>query len=79
MIAIFIIVIFQCTPIKYNWDLSIKDGHCIQQGAFYVATSTVTLFTDILVLAIPFWIVMGLKMATKTKVAVLGVFFLGGM
>ncbi|KAF8848760.1 hypothetical protein BDZ45DRAFT_664032 [Acephala macrosclerotiorum] len=77
MVAIFITVIFQCTPIPYNWDTTIEGGHCVQQGAFYVATTVLTLFTDILVLALPFWIVMGLKMARKTKVAVIGIFFLG--
>ncbi|KUJ18746.1 uncharacterized protein LY89DRAFT_504150 [Mollisia scopiformis] len=77
MIAIFITVIFQCLPIAYNWDTTIKGGHCVAQGAFYVATTTLTLFTDILVLALPFWIVMGLKMERKTKIAVIGIFFLG--
>jgi hypothetical protein len=79
MIAIFITVIFQCTPIAYNWDTSIANGHCVKQGPFYVATTSLTLFTDLLVLALPFWIVMGLKMARKTKIAVIGIFFLGFM
>lgn len=79
MVAIFVTVIFQCTPISYNWDTTIEGGHCVQQGAFYVATTSLTLFTDILVLALPFWIVMGLKMARKTKIAVIGIFFLGFM
>jgi hypothetical protein len=79
MLAIFIVVIFQCTPIQYNWNPTIEGGHCVQQGAFYVSTSTVTLFTDILVLALPFWIVMDLKMTRKMKFAVIGIFFLGGI
>ena len=79
MVIVFMIVIFQCIPIAANWDLTIKHSHCVKAGAFYVATTTITLFTDILVLILPFWILMGLKMARKTKIAVIGIFFLGFM
>lgn len=79
MVAIFITVIFQCHPISKNWDLTIEGGHCLTPGPFYVSTTVLTLFTDILVLVLPFWIVMGLKMARKTKIAVIGIFFLGFM
>ncbi|KAF5871308.1 putative cfem domain-containing protein [Botrytis fragariae] len=77
MVAIFIVVIFQCTPIAYNWQVDIPGGYCIEQGVFYVATAVVALVTDILVLIVPFWIVIGLKMPRRTKIAVIGVFFLG--
>lgn len=81
MVAIFIVVIFQCTPIEANWwtpsEMAAKNGQCIKQGAFYVVTAALTIFTDILVLLVPFWIVMGLKMARRMKVAVIGIFFLG--
>ncbi|KAK6595632.1 hypothetical protein H4I96_09951 [Botrytis cinerea] len=65
MVAIFIVVIFQCTPISYNWLSNIPGGYCIEQGVFYVVTAVFTLVTDILVLAVPFWIVIGLKMPRK--------------
>ncbi|ATZ58524.1 hypothetical protein BCIN_16g02840 [Botrytis cinerea B05.10] len=77
MVAIFIVVIFQCTPISYNWLSNIPGGYCIEQGVFYVVTTVFTLVTDILVLAVPFWIVIGLKMPRKTKFAAIAVFFLG--
>ena len=77
MVIIFMIVIFQCIPIAANWDLTIKNSRCVNAGEFYVATSAVTLFTDILVLVLPFWILLGLKMPRKTKAAVIGIFFLG--
>jgi len=77
MVIIFMIVIFQCIPIAANWDLTIEHPHCVKPGAFYAATSAITLLTDILVLILPFWILMGLKMPRKTKLAVIGIFFLG--
>ena len=79
MVAIFLIVIFQCRPIAYNWDTSIAGGTCIQQGAFYVATAALTLFTDVLTLAIPFWIFLDLKMPLRIKIVLIFVFLLGGI
>ena len=79
MIAIFLTLIFQCTPITYNWDNTVKGGHCIKEDVFYISSACVTIITDFLVLAIPLWIVMGLRMAKRLKIAVIGIFFLGGM
>jgi hypothetical protein len=77
MIAIFLVVMFQCWPIEYNWHPGIPGGHCIKQGVFYVATAGLTLFTDCLVLGLPIWIFADLKMAFKTKVALILVFIVG--
>lgn len=79
MIAIFLTLIFQCTPITYNWDNTVKGGHCIKEDVFYISSACVTIITDFLVLAIPLWIVMGLRMAKRLKIAVIAIFFLGGM
>ena len=79
MIAIFLVVLFQCNPVSFNWDKSIPDGQCVQQGIFYLSTAGLTLFTDVLVLALPFWIFLDLKMPRKQKMALIGVFILGFM
>ncbi|KAI0596740.1 CFEM domain-containing protein [Biscogniauxia sp. FL1348] len=82
MIAIFITVIFQCSPISYFWE-RVRDptleGSCIDTGAFYIATAGLTIFTDILVLILPFRIFMGLKMSVKLKIAIMAVFLLGAI
>lgn len=46
-------------------------------NSFHVAISSLTLLTDILVLAIPFWIVIGLNMPRMVKLAVMLVFLMG--
>nr|ALM31973.1 decarboxylase_GME3443 [Daldinia eschscholzii IFB-TL01] len=82
MIAIFVTVIFQCSPISYFWERITKptmQGKCIDTGIFYVTTAALTIFTDVLVLALPFWIFMGLKMAPKVKFAIMVVFLLGAV
>ncbi|KAI1496538.1 CFEM domain-containing protein [Biscogniauxia marginata] len=82
MIAIFMTVIFQCSPVSYFWE-RIRDptleGTCVNTGIFYVTTATLTIFTDALVLILPFWIFMGLKMPAKLKVAIMAVFLLGAI
>ncbi|KAI6093179.1 hypothetical protein F4821DRAFT_253157 [Hypoxylon rubiginosum] len=82
MIAIFVTVIFQCSPISYFWKRITNpflEGKCIDTGIFYVTTASLTIFTDVLVLALPFWIFMGLKMAPKVKLAIMAVFLLGAV
>ncbi|KAI1649672.1 hypothetical protein F4815DRAFT_499428 [Daldinia loculata] len=82
MIAIFVTAVFQCSPISYFWERITNPtmpGKCIDTGTFYVTTAALTIFTDVLVLALPFWIFMGLKMAPKIKFAVMVVFLLGAV
>ncbi|OHE96405.1 CFEM domain-containing protein [Colletotrichum orchidophilum] len=80
-IAIFTVVVFQCQPISYFWEKAGRnpptEGKCIDTAAFYVSTVCLTIFTDVLALALPFWIFLGLKMPLRVKMALLGVFGLG--
>ncbi|CAK7214064.1 hypothetical protein SEUCBS140593_002052 [Sporothrix eucalyptigena] len=79
MISIFVVVIFECNPVAYSWDKTIVGGHCINEANFLIATSGLTIFTDILCLALPFWVFLGLKMAMRVKIALLFVFMLGAI
>ncbi|PVH78373.1 hypothetical protein DL98DRAFT_397420, partial [Cadophora sp. DSE1049] len=79
-ISVFITVIFQCRPVNFFWermrDPTMK-GTCVDTGIFYIATSALTIFTDLAVLALPFWIFLGLKMPLKVRIALMAVFLLG--
>ncbi|KAK1594908.1 CFEM domain-containing protein [Colletotrichum navitas] len=83
MIAIFFTVVFQCQPISYFWERMgrdpPKDGKCIDTSAFYVSTAALTIFTDVVFLALPFWIFLGLQMPIRVKIALLAVFALGAV
>lgn len=74
-IAIFLVALLKCTPFEKNWDLTLK-GTCVN-FSFNVASSSITILTDILVLALPFWIFLGLQMRKGAKLAVIGIFMLG--
>jgi hypothetical protein len=43
-IAMLFVDIFQCHPVPYVYDLSIKGETCIDPGGFYVSTAALNLF-----------------------------------
>jgi hypothetical protein len=76
-IGVFFGVVLQCLPIEAVWDMTKKaTAKCIDPS-FHVTISSLTVFTDILVLALPFYVFLGLQMRKATKMAVLGCFALG--
>ncbi|KAI8635087.1 hypothetical protein F5Y19DRAFT_411558 [Xylariaceae sp. FL1651] len=76
-IAVFIVAVFQCTPISANWDLKVRaTARCINP-CFHVIISSITIITDLLVLAIPFWIFLGLKLPLAARLAVISIFATG--
>ena len=81
-IGIFITVIFQCQPVSFFWQRltdPTAEGTCIDTAAFYVTTASLTILTDLMVLSFPFWIFLGLKLALKVRIALIGVFTLGAV
>lgn len=78
-IATLFVDIFQCTPVAYVYDFTIPGGKCIDQGAFYVSTAAVNLFTDLLVLSVPIIITWNLQMPLRRKIAVCIILCLGGV
>jgi hypothetical protein len=78
MISIFCVTLFQCNPISLNFTPGYRRT-CIDNTAFNYAYNGIVIATDIAVLAVPFWAFLHLQMRTRLKVALLGVFALGGM
>ncbi|KAJ5510287.1 hypothetical protein N7453_002390 [Penicillium expansum] len=68
-ITVLLVDIFQCNPVAYVYDTTIPGGKCINQGAFYVSTAALNLFTDIMVLSIPIIITARLQMPLRRKIA----------
>lgn len=79
MIAVAGAIIFQCTPISFNWNPELEGGTCVDQPALYVSTAAFTILTDVLVLLLPAYIFQGLSIPKKTKIALLFVFLLGAL
>jgi hypothetical protein len=73
--------VFQCTPVRKSWDPTIpeNEGRCIDLMAWNMFIAASTVFTDILVLAIPVYIVWSMTMRRRLKAFLLIVLMLGAM
>ncbi|KAF2963213.1 hypothetical protein GQX73_g10355 [Xylaria multiplex] len=76
-VAVFFVAIFQCLPVEANWDSAVKATATCVKPVFHVIISSITLVTDLLVLIIPFWIFLGLKLPLAARIAIIGAFLTG--
>lgn len=73
-------LLFACRPISASWDpLQAGTATCLDRPAIYVATAAIGVLTDVMLLAFPLPTVLGLKIKTRQKVALVGLFALGSM
>ena len=77
-IAMQFTVIFECTSIDFSWDQRGK-GHCINLDKFFLGQAIPNIVTDIVLLAIPLPMIWNLQLPRSQKVALSGVFLLGGL
>lgn len=78
MVAVLMVVVFQCSPVESFWNLKLGQ-HCINQQSFALSTALLTIVTDIVVVALPFWVFLGLQMSSRKKLALIVVFSMGLM
>lgn len=76
-IAVFLVAVLQCLPIEANWDPVVAANATCINPSFHVIVSAITLATDLLVLIIPFWIFLGLKLPLAARIAIIGAFVTG--
>ncbi|KAL1882853.1 hypothetical protein Daus18300_000491 [Diaporthe australafricana] len=79
MISTFLVVIFQTIPIAAYWDKTLPVQRSIDAAAFGMSTFIMTIVTDVLVLAIPVWVFIGIKLNLATKIGVIMIFMTGGL
>ncbi|KAK7409380.1 hypothetical protein QQX98_008442 [Neonectria punicea] len=78
-VAIFFAALFQCVPIETNWNSELRadpNTRCID-NSFHIIQSSLTIAMDVMILVLPFWIFLGLRMPRGAKIAVLGIFAIG--
>ncbi|KAF2011503.1 hypothetical protein BU24DRAFT_466203 [Aaosphaeria arxii CBS 175.79] len=66
-----------CQPVDSFWNRR-KPGKCSNFNAMYLGTGTVDLLIDVAILVLPIRMAFNLHLPTRTKVAVAGIFSLGG-
>lgn len=77
MVGVLFAIILQCTPVAFNWDLTIPGGHCVDRRVLYLLTAAFNILTDILIMGLPLWIFWGLRIPKRTKIALVVIFALG--
>lgn len=70
--------IFECMPVAYFWDKTIKGGHCMNQYAVWFTNAAVNIVTDFAIIILPMPVLRSLDLPLKQKRALMLVFALGG-
>lgn len=74
----FIGCVFECDLTTLYWDRT-SYGLCIDMKAFLLSTAILNLFTDVSILILPISVVWKLQIKKSQKVAISGIFLLGGL
>ncbi|KAI1118709.1 hypothetical protein F5Y14DRAFT_397364 [Nemania sp. NC0429] len=81
-ISFFFATLFICYPIHYSWTSAYGspefEAHCYNPAAMFYASAISNLIVDVFILLIPTPMVWPLEMPRKQKIAVVGIFLLGG-
>ncbi|KAL8947962.1 MAG: hypothetical protein Q9222_005809 [Ikaeria aurantiellina] len=72
-----LVLIFECHPVSYFWDKSIKNGKCIDQNQFYLWSGVANLLIDFAVWSLTLPMVWRLQLSKRQKWTVSTVFLLG--
>lgn len=78
-IAFSLTVVFNCTPIRFFWDKSIPNGHCINPKIQSYTLAAASTLTDVIVWLLPIPWLWGLQMNTAKKIGLIATFALGGL
>ena len=71
--------IFQCSPVPYAWDKSIKGGKCINDIAFARFMAIPNVVDGLVMLVMPIPLVWRLELAIQQKIALTATFLHGIM
>lgn len=79
-------LILQCSPVNYFWQRFALlyglrppglEGSCLPQLVHLASPAIVSTISDVAILVLPLFVLWGLKMPTKNKVGLTGLFLLG--
>ncbi|KAJ5753264.1 hypothetical protein N7520_010181 [Penicillium odoratum] len=77
-VATFLVTVFHCVPIASNWNsTAYPDAKCMNFANFVTGTASVSIFTDVLALILPTWIVYELQMQWNQKLMLIGILSFG--
>lgn len=78
--GIFFSLVFACKPLAASWDPIVAEtAMCVDRGAIYVATAGIGILTDVMLIALPIPIVVGLNIPRRQKVILVLLFVIGSV
>ncbi len=78
-VGIVVSLLAACNPFTRNIDVTVKEGRCLNKTSLYIATGALNIITDIMVIALPIPMVLGLQMSRSRKVMLVMLFSVGSM
>ncbi|MCJ1358286.1 MAG: hypothetical protein MMC33_008285 [Icmadophila ericetorum] len=66
-----------CIPLKVVWSFD-TPGKCINFDALILSTSIIDIIADIVIVCLPIWVIRGLQLNKRDKVALVMIFALAG-
>ncbi|KAK7733033.1 hypothetical protein SLS53_008362 [Cytospora paraplurivora] len=66
-----------CSPVSYFWDKTIPGGKCASQQVTGAVSGALGALGDVLILGLPLFMLRGLKLNQRKKVALSAIFLLG--
>ncbi|KAJ6787251.1 hypothetical protein PWT90_08172 [Aphanocladium album] len=75
--AIFLVCALQCRPLRGYWDKRV-DAKCIDGNRFFIVNQVFNVIMDFVLLALPLPIILRLNRSWRERIALAGVFALGG-
>lgn len=72
------LAVFQCTPVPRAWNPTIP-GKCIDAKALFIANAVPNIVIDLFMVAIPIYPVSKLRLPVSQRIALIGLFMLGGI
>ena len=77
VLAMMLVVIFQCNPVQFFWNREIAGGHCINANDFYFAMAVVSTVVLVTVLFLPVPIIWTLQISYTRRLGLAFVFTIG--
>lgn len=71
------VAIFQCRPVAFYWNKSIKNGSCINRYQFYRWNGVANLLLDFIIWSLTMPVIWHLGLNTRQKLSLSAVFLLG--
>ena len=70
---------FECIPLAYAWDKSIKGGHCFNQDLWYELSTPPNIVADVAIMLLPSRTIWNLQVSSAQRSTITIVFLTGSM